>query len=186
MSGVHGEIANAVVDIWKGQGLPFALKWVDDRANSREPCQDGHFMTWYSEGLLAPGSGSCNFIEICYRYDKVAMLAMVKDLQVPWHLMKGQDFDFIVEYVGFLFDLLRRTVSLPERKWLKFHHYERHQVVLAARNISLCTEYMNTKVNLADVILRVEFGPEELEFHLVFEMPDELKDFVAQYNGAWS
>jgi hypothetical protein len=59
----------------------------------------------------------------------------------------------------------------------------RAQVVLAARNISLCTEYVNTKVNLADAISRAEFGPEELEFHPVFKMPDELKDFVAQYNG---
>jgi hypothetical protein len=292
---------------------------------------------------------------------------MVKDLQVPWHLTKGQDFDFIVEYVGFLFDLLQQTVSLPERKRLKFRQrvsdfitsYERRQVpladvlkiigslshltyvyehgrsylpalsafsaiykndhaslfppreviydlkwwrevlskpgfyrslkppgqlvdlgiwvdastdwgigiiwantqwsawkllsgwdadrwrnigwaegvaveltvyilewkgisdanvlirsdntgvigafgkgrgknaevnssirraqvVLAARNISLCMEYVNTKVNLADAISWVEFGLEELEFHLVFEMPDELKDFVAQYNGVRS
>lgn len=47
------------------------------------------------------------------------MLDMIKDLRVPWHLTKGQDFDFIVEYVGFLFNLLRRTVSIPERKRLK-------------------------------------------------------------------
>jgi hypothetical protein len=47
-------------------------------------------------------------------------------------------------------------------------------------------EYVNTKVNLADMILWVEFGLEELEFHLVFEMPDELKDFVTQYNGVQS
>ena len=62
----------------------------------------------------------------------------------------------------------------------------RAQVVLAAQNILLCTEYVNTKVNLADAILRAEFGWEELEFHPVFKIPDELKDFVAQYNGVRS
>ncbi|KAF7371913.1 Reverse transcriptase ribonuclease h [Mycena venus] len=88
--------------------------------NSREPCQDGCFVIGYSEGLFTPSSGSCNLIEIRYRYDKATMLAMVRDLQVPWHLTKGQDFHFLMEYIGFLFDLLRRTVSLPERKRLKF------------------------------------------------------------------
>ena len=58
--------------------------------------------------------------------------------------------------------------------------------MLAARNISLCTEYVNTKVNLADAISQAEFGWEELEFHPVFEIPDELKDFVVQYNGVRS
>jgi len=89
MSGVHGEIADAVVDIWKKRGLPFAIKWVDDGANSREPCPNGHFVLWYSEGLLIPDSRSCNFVKIRYSYDKAAMLAMIRDLQVPWHPTKG-------------------------------------------------------------------------------------------------
>ncbi|KAJ7605222.1 Endonuclease/exonuclease/phosphatase [Mycena rosella] len=120
MSGVHGEIADAVVDTWGRQGLPSAIKWVDDGSNSREPAPGRRFVLWYSEGLFWLESGSCNFIEICYNYDKVTMLAMIADLQVPWHLTKGQDFDFVVEYVGFVFNLLRRTVSIPEQKWIKF------------------------------------------------------------------
>jgi hypothetical protein len=138
MSGVHGEIADAVVDIWKKRGLPFAIKWVDDGSNSREPTPDGQFVLWYSEGLLFEASDSCNFIEIRYDYDKQTMLAMIEDLGVPWHMTKGQDFDFIVEYVGFCFNLLRRTVSLPERKRKKFrlrvsefiNQFERRQAPL--------------------------------------------------------
>jgi hypothetical protein len=289
---------------------------------------------------------------------------MINDLRVPWHLTKGQDFDFVVEYVGFLFDLLRRTVLLPERKRLKFRQrvsdfitrFERQQapladvlriigslshltyvyehgpsylpalsafsatyknshaelypprsvisdlkwwlavlsipgfyrslkprgplmdfgiwvdastdwgigiiwenrqwaawrllpgwdsdrwrnigwaegvaveltayilewkgicdanilirsdnkgvigafgkgrgknievnasirrahVVLAARNISLCTEYVATKVNLADAISRAEFGRADLQFHPVFELPEELKEFIERHKG---
>ncbi|KAJ6556917.1 hypothetical protein B0H10DRAFT_2237956 [Mycena sp. CBHHK59/15] len=80
MSRVHGEIVDAVVDIWKKRGLPFAIKWVDDGANSREPCPNGHVVLWYSEGLLCPESGSSNFVKIRYNYDKPTMLAMINDL----------------------------------------------------------------------------------------------------------
>jgi len=142
MSGVHGEIADAVVDIWKRRGLPFAIKWVDDGANSREPTAGGRFVQWYSEGLFNPSSGSCNFIEIRYDYDKPGMLAMIGDLQVPWHRTKGQDFDFVVEYVGFLFDLLRRTVSIPERKRLKFR----------ARVSDFITRFARGRAPLQDVL----------------------------------
>jgi hypothetical protein len=107
MSRVHGEITDAVVDIWKKWGLPFVLKWVDNRANSRELCPNSHVVLWYPQGLLRPDSESSNFVKIHYNYDKLTMLAMINDLRVPWHLTKGQDFYFVVKYVGFPFNFLQ-------------------------------------------------------------------------------
>jgi len=59
----------------------------------------------------------------------------------------------------------------------------RAHVVLAARNITLSTEYVTSKVNLADAISRAEFGHADLQFHPDFDLPEELIPFIVRHEG---
>ncbi|KAF5358597.1 hypothetical protein D9758_007735 [Tetrapyrgos nigripes] len=57
-----------------------------------------------------------------YPYNKSLMLKRIEDLKAPWHTVdKGDDeFDFVTVFIGFLWDLVQRRVSLPEEKRLKY------------------------------------------------------------------
>ena len=55
-----------------------------------------------------------------YAYDRPSALSFIKELNIPWHPDKGQDFDETFKYIGFLWNITARTVSLPEEKRQKF------------------------------------------------------------------
>jgi len=100
-----GMIANAVVDIWEAEGVGPILKYEDDLKVFRMPSADGAFV----DG------------EFRYDYDREDMLHRIEPLGVPWHPGKGDNrFTFITTFIGYLWDIPQRTVSLPEEKWLKF------------------------------------------------------------------
>lgn len=102
--GNHGEIADFTLDCWKAMGVGPALKWVDD-------------FVIFSYPIAGCGTDVDPFL---YAYDLSRVKELVAPLNIPWHPSKGQEFSYIVLYLGFLWDLLRRVVSLSDEKRLKF------------------------------------------------------------------
>jgi len=50
------------------------------------------------------------------------MLCRISSLGVPWHDEKGDEcFSFVMTFIGFLWDIPQKLVSLPEGKRNKFH-----------------------------------------------------------------
>ena len=100
-----GMIGNAIIDIWTHRGIGPIAKYENDINLFRFPTPGGPFV-------------KKNF---CYDYDKEEALRCIIPLQVPWHASKGDPhFLFVQVYIGFLWDLPNRTVSLPPEKLQKF------------------------------------------------------------------
>ena len=101
-----GMIANAVVDIWKAEGVFPIPKYEDDLKVFRIPSSTSTF----HDGNFS------------YDYDRSEMLRRIAPLGVPWHDEKGDDhFLFVTTFIGFRWDIPRKLVSLPDDKRLKFH-----------------------------------------------------------------
>ena len=101
-----GMIANAIVDIWEGEGVFPIPKYEDDLKVFRIPTSTGTFV----EG------------DFHYDYDHAEMLHHIESLGVPWHEEEGDDsFTFVTTFIGFQWDIPQKLVSLPEAKQLKFH-----------------------------------------------------------------
>jgi hypothetical protein len=101
-----GMIANAVVNIWRAEGVFPVPKYEDDLKVFHFPSQTGTFR----DG------------DFLYDYDRSEMLRRIHPLGVPWHDEKGDDhFLFVTTFIGFLWDIPGKLVSLPEEKRLKFH-----------------------------------------------------------------
>jgi hypothetical protein len=99
-------IANAVVDIWECEGIRPILKYEDDLKIFRVPSVTGSFV----DG------------EFRYDFDRDEMLRRISALGVPWNSEKGDEcFTSVTTFIGYLWDIPKRLVSLPERKRLKFH-----------------------------------------------------------------
>ena len=101
-----GMIANAVVDIWRAEGVFPVPKYEDDLKAFRFPSTSGQFV-----------DGSFR-----YDYDRSEMLRRISPLGVPWHDEKGDErFSFVTTFIGFLWDIPQKLVSLPDGKRNKFH-----------------------------------------------------------------
>ena len=100
-------IANAAVDIWSHEGIFPVTKYEDNLKAFRIPSPDGIFI----DG------------EFRYDYDRAEMLRRIESLGIPWHKEKGDlTFNYVTTFIGFLWDIPRKLVSLPEEKRLKFYH----------------------------------------------------------------
>ncbi|KAF8725211.1 hypothetical protein AX14_008258 [Amanita brunnescens Koide BX004] len=84
-----GMIANAAMDIWEAEGVKPIVKYEDDVNVFRFPT---------SGGLNPDGS----FTPFAYPYDRASAVKRIESLNIPWHPDKGQDFDDIFKYIGFL------------------------------------------------------------------------------------
>ena len=107
-SGLQGEVADAIVDIWDTLYVGPTLKWVDDFNLFRSPSPQGQFL------------GICDGEVYRYDYDLEHAKALISHLSVPWHKEKGQPFRDTVKYIGFLWHILHKTVSLSEVKHTKY------------------------------------------------------------------
>ncbi|KAF7300881.1 Reverse transcriptase ribonuclease h [Mycena kentingensis (nom. inval.)] len=103
-----GRIAMAVMAITKARGVDPLNRYEDDFLAIRSP----------TAVRLDPNSRQLT--HVWYGYDRRMVLEASKELKVPWHPDKGQDFDEKVVYIGFEWDLRRKQVVLPENKRLKF------------------------------------------------------------------
>jgi len=106
--GVQGHVADATVDILHAMDIAPIKKWVDDHAMFRFPV---------AGGVLGP-DGSISSYE--YLFDLLSIFDATRPLGIPWHPDKCTDFNTIFTYLGFLWDLVERSVSLPEAKRLKY------------------------------------------------------------------
>ena len=102
-----GMIANAVVDIWRAERVFPVPKYGDDLKAFQFPSTSGSFMNG----------------DFCYYYDLSKMLQCISSLGVPWHDEKGDEcFSFVTTFIGFLWDIPQKLVSLPEGKRNKFQN----------------------------------------------------------------
>jgi hypothetical protein len=108
--GVQGHVADATVDILDSLDLGPIKKWVDDHTFFR-------FAT--SGGLLLPDGSLSPFI---YKHGLLEIYTLSKPLRVPWHPKKCRDFASIFVYLGFLWDLVQRSVTLPDKKRIKYRN----------------------------------------------------------------
>jgi len=101
--GIQGAPADALLDILGHHGIEHVFKWVDDVVIFR-------VLNGISFGT--PPS---------FDFDLSSIFRIMDPLGVLWHPIetKGQDFGSSVKYVGFLWDLDHRRVSLPDKKCLK-------------------------------------------------------------------
>ena len=100
-----GQTGSAVVDIWDAEDTDVTFKYEDDISQLLFPSETGPFI----DGLYH------------YRHDRDSSMALIAPLNVPWHPTKtGDCFIPIFIFIGFLWDLIHKRVSLPEPKRLKF------------------------------------------------------------------
>jgi hypothetical protein len=154
-----GMIANAIVDIWKAEGIDPILKYEDDIAVFRTPISEGQ----HSEGSFR------------YAYDRSDALKVIAPLKIPWHPNKGMKlFASLLVFLGLLWDLNNRRVSLPENKRLKF----------LSRVNSFIAQFSQRRCSLRDI--------EKLHgslCYLSFVYPDgrsrlpSLSNFSTKFNG---
>lgn len=96
--GLQGQVMDAIVDILTRSGLGEFKKWVDDLVSFRVP----YGRNWLGSFL--------------YAYDIEDIFRVTKPLGVPWKPGKCFRYASSVVYVGFLWNLRNRSVSLPEKK----------------------------------------------------------------------
>jgi hypothetical protein len=89
---------------WEKLGVGPILKWADNLVPFRFPDQSSNLT-----------SGSFH-----YAYDLDTIRSLSAPLGIPWHSSKFSDFAFTVTYLGFVWNLPERSVTLHEQKRLKY------------------------------------------------------------------
>ncbi len=102
-TGVQGAVMDAIVDILDARGWGPNKKWVDDLNNFRFPKGAG----------VKPGTW-------VYAHTLEDIFRLAAELGIQWHLIKCTDYGYVGVYLGFLWDLPGKAVSLPEKKRLKY------------------------------------------------------------------
>jgi hypothetical protein len=98
--GIFGRLADALCDIYKFKSVDELIKWVDDFVFFRYP--------------------SNPFPPYLYTYDATIVWQVAADLGWPWAPEKHTPFESSFMYIGFLWNLTTKTVSLPESKCAKY------------------------------------------------------------------
>ncbi|KAK6991733.1 hypothetical protein R3P38DRAFT_2803447 [Favolaschia claudopus] len=100
--GVFGRVADLFVLLLKlGFSVADILKWVDDFVFFRYP------------NLLSQNSTS-------YDYDESVFINLAADLGLPWEMDKHSPFHNSFTYLGFDWDLVAKSVALPDKKRIKY------------------------------------------------------------------
>ena len=100
--GVWGRIADAMVEIFLAKGIDAVIKWVDDFVFFRYPI-------WHADDPTPT-----------FSYDESSLWSIAEALGWPWAPKKCFPFASSFVYIGFLWDLVAKTVCLPETKRLKY------------------------------------------------------------------
>lgn len=117
-AGLQGEVADAVMAIWSAIGVKPSSKWVDDVVLFRFPCVEMDTLPTRVDQTPNSESSSSGSRTV-YAYDRALAKALIACLGVPWHLLKGQDFDVLFLYVGFLWDCALKRVCLTDEKLIR-------------------------------------------------------------------
>ncbi|KAF5343279.1 hypothetical protein D9758_016311 [Tetrapyrgos nigripes] len=100
--GIWGHVADAMVHILLNSGIEAFIKWVDDFIFFRYP-------------RLSFGNDLYE-----YSYNKWLICSVAKELGWPWALSRFVAFAFFFLYIGFHWDIEKKTVELPVAKKLKY------------------------------------------------------------------
>lgn len=101
-NGMFGRPGDAIVAIYKFNGVEDLLKWVDDDIFFRYPTSPSSFAPWL------------------YSYDESLIFNIAIDLGWPWAPDKFRPFAFLFLYLGFEWDLIEKIVSIPLSKRSKY------------------------------------------------------------------
>jgi hypothetical protein len=103
-SGIFGRAADAIVVIYKHNGVDAIIKWADD-------------FTFWRFPILPSISGPWH-----YSYDESLIWRIGEDLGWPWSTKPGKCIPFAssFRYLGFDWDLVTKSVALPDSKREKF------------------------------------------------------------------
>jgi len=88
-AGIFGAVADLLIAFYKATGIQLVLKWVDDFIVFRRPGEE---------------------------FTEEDFVNRTAQFRVPWSLPKTRPFASRQKYLGFIWDLINRTVSLPEDK----------------------------------------------------------------------
>ena len=100
---IQGTIADVCVELLKGAGIHPVVKWVDGFVFFCSPT------TSLSQNAPTP---------TLFTYDLDTILNFTSPLGIPWHpiLRKGQDFGPTFAYIGFVWDLDSRSITITTEK----------------------------------------------------------------------
>jgi hypothetical protein len=107
-SGMHGEVADATIDIWFTMAIGPAKRWVDNFVLFRYPLEWG-------DHIQIDGKP-----EFQYAYDLDSAKQAIAPLGIPWHASKGQDFNHKFPYLGYWWNLPCHFVTLTDEKCLRY------------------------------------------------------------------
>jgi hypothetical protein len=104
-----GGIASAITDVWEAEGVKPVNRYEDDLLAFRFPISSIYDLVSLSTRFT-------------YAYDRMEALALIGDVNTPWHPLakKGQNFDFEAPYIGYHFDIAGKRAKIPEPKREKF------------------------------------------------------------------
>jgi hypothetical protein len=102
--GMWGRIADAMVEIFHARGIRTVIKWVDDFVFFRY--------------LSNPANDQPPDYE--YEYDETTLHSIAEPLGWPWSPTKCFPFASTFTYIGFSWDLVNKTVFLPDQKKSKY------------------------------------------------------------------
>ncbi|KAF7319316.1 hypothetical protein HMN09_00269200 [Mycena chlorophos] len=126
-SGNASKIATAIEDIWEAEMVDDPDHYEDDGIVPRTPLatimeEDTHpeSPTPHRKPRIPVESVVVGTTTYHYAYSRASALAAIEPLRVPWHPVKWTEFLFEIVYIGFLWNLPEKRVSLPEQKRLKF------------------------------------------------------------------
>ena len=107
-SNIQGTPADALIAIFKLKAIPNVLKWVDDLLFF-------HIPSLHPPSILLP-------LLVHYDYEITTILAITNLLGVPWHLIesKGQEFQSVVTYIGFIWSFEDCSILLSCKKNTKY------------------------------------------------------------------
>lgn len=149
-------MADAIMAIWEAIGVKPSAKWVDDVVLFRSPSNPAS-LRWV------------------YLYDRDQARLLIACLGVPWHLTKGQDFDIIFVYVGFLWNIPDRTVRLTDDKL--FRMLQRINNFVSANHRRQC--HLKDVLKIHGSLSHITFVYPHGAAHLT-----SLSSFIALFNGS--
>jgi hypothetical protein len=101
-SGIFRQCADAIKEIFLSCGVNLILKWADDFMFWQRPCTDSTSLPW------------------SYLFNESLIWETATELGWPWSPKKCTPFAHRFRYIGFDWDLLKKTVSIPDSKRSKF------------------------------------------------------------------
>lgn len=98
-SGVFGRLADAISAIYMANDIGPLKKWVDDFLFFRYPTSTN------------PST---------FTYDLADIYTLAENLGWPWKVSKTRPFATVFNYIGFLWDLVHKTIQIPDKKKLRY------------------------------------------------------------------